>query len=90
MGRITDFTAQYSKSNTRKMYRTGVRAYLAFIYGMKRDPKITLDVFEDLADRYLLESRDYSQDVIAFAASFGSSPPKTARTYLAAVKEFGD
>lgn len=70
------------------MYRTGVRAYLSFIYGRDRDPKISLDVFEDLADRYLLEGRDYPKDVIAFAASFGSSPPKTARVYLAAVKEF--
>lgn len=88
MARISSFINQYSKINTRRIYTTAIRAYLAFVYSRDRDRAIPLEVFEDLADRYLSEARNYSQDVIDFAASFGNSPPKTARTYVAAVKEF--
>lgn len=88
MARIAPFIDQYTKTNTRRIYTTAIRAYLAFIYSQDRDRKIPMEVYEDLADRYLSDGRDYSQDVIGFAASFGNSPPKTARTYVAAVKEF--
>ena len=88
MGKIADFASQYTKNNTKKMYVTSVRNYLSFIYGLEKDQKRPLGDYEALVDRYLSEGRDYSQDVISFAVSFGNSPPKTARTYLAGVKEF--
>jgi len=88
MPKISEFIEQYTKTNTRRIYKTAIRAYFAFIYGIERDRKTPLETYEALAERYLLEQRDYSQDVIGFAVSFGNSPPKTAQTYVAAVKEF--
>ncbi len=88
MGKFSNFVNQYSKTNTRRVYTTAVHGFLCFIYDMERDRKITLETYEELADRYLSEERDYSQDVIGFALSQSNSPPKTVRTYIAAVKEF--
>jgi integrase len=98
MGIIADFTEQYQKKNTRKIYSTGIKAFLAYLYPVDPEDgtKFSIDrknntpneIYESAAKRYLSEGRDYSQDVINFAGSFGNSPPKTARTYLAAVKEF--
>jgi integrase len=88
MGRITNFLNQYSKANTRRGYQTAVRAFFSFIYNEKRGKEVSMDVFEDLADRYFLETRDYADDVISFVASLNTSPPKTARVYVAGVKEF--
>lgn len=88
MGKFSDFINQYSKTNTRRVYSTAVHGFLCFIYGMELDRKTSLETYERLADQYLSEKRDYSQDVIGFALSQSNSPPKTVRTYVAAVKEF--
>jgi integrase len=89
MNRIKDWANQYPRSTTQ--YTTAVCVFLAFIYGIEREPKITRDLlgrYEDLADRYITDQRDYPQDVIRFATSMKDRPPKTVRQYLSSIKEF--
>lgn len=91
MGRISDFADQYTSMSTRTSYTTSVCVFLAMIYQVNREPKITRDLlgrYEDFADRYFSEERDYSKDLIRFASSMAGRPPKTARQYLSAVKEW--
>jgi hypothetical protein len=48
-----------------------VLAFLSFIYGLNRIGKRISDdekiEFENLADRYFVEERDYEQDLIRFS-----------------------
>nr|WP_321352535.1 tyrosine-type recombinase/integrase [uncultured Methanoregula sp.] len=88
MGKISEFSNQYQKINTRRSYLTALRAYFAFIEGIERDSHRSIDEYEKIAERYLSEDRNYTNDLINFAVSFKNTPPKTTQMYIAAVKEF--
>jgi len=91
MPRISEFCAQYPNSRTRKVYASPIFSFLAYIYNLPREKKITSNhqaKYETLADQYLKDERNYSRDLISYAASFEGKPPKTARCYVSAVREF--
>ena len=93
MTRIERFLKQYSKSSTRSSYQSGVLAFLSFIYGFNRIGKRISDdekiEFENLADRYFVEERDYEQDLINFSnESKTQYAPTTGSYYITAVREF--
>ncbi len=90
MGRISEFLEQYPKVSTRKAYRTGLRLFFDVAYKSER---VNDDQhYEILADRYFQElesgSRKVSSDMVALADVLADKPPLTARTRIAAVKEF--
>lgn len=76
-------------SNT---YRSGIFKFLEVTYDVKRAGRRTTakerEYFQQLAEQYLTEKRDYNEDLMNFAVSFRDSPPKTAKTYFIAVKEY--
>lgn len=93
MARISSFLEQYPKSATRAGYRSGVLAFLSFIYDFKRKSKKVsedeLIQLENLADRYFVEDRDHEQDLIAFSKYCGVNlAPTTGTYYITSVKEF--
>jgi integrase len=91
MGRIETWVSQYPNSHTRKAYASSVYTFLAQVYNFEKEKKVTQKgvlKYEDLADRYFSENRDYTQDLLQFAASFEGKPPKTAKSYISSVKEF--
>lgn len=90
MTRIAEFLEQYPKVSTRKTYRSGLRLFFDIAYKSER---VNDDLhYEQLADRYFqdLESgqRKMPSDMIALADALTESPPLTARTRIASVKEF--
>lgn len=90
MARISEFLEQYPKVTTRKAYRTGIRLFFDVVFKSER---INDDQhYEHLADLYFpdLESgkRKYPSDIMALADVLADKPPLTARTRIAAVKEF--
>lgn len=90
MPRIDDFTKLYSKENTRRGYKTSLRHYFDVVYRLER---VNNDAhYEALADRYIAELdqgiRKLENDVLAFTAALNNNAPITARSRIAAVKEF--
>lgn len=71
-----------------------MRKFQEFIdqYGVKRKGRRTTNKesikFERLINKYINEERDHYKDLILFASSVQGIPPKTAHTYLAAIREF--
>lgn len=93
MARIEQFLKQYSKPSTRSSYQSGVLAFLSFIYGFNRIGKRISDDekkgFENLAERYFVEERDYEQDLINFSNECKAHyAPTTGSYYITAVREF--
>jgi integrase len=92
MKTIAEFLDLYSKPTTKQVYRGSIHAFLEFIYGKKRvgrrATKSEIAEFEHLAKQYFSENRDYADDLLRFAASLNSKPPKTAKTYMGGVKEY--
>jgi integrase len=90
MTRIAEFLAQYDKINTQRSYKTALRLFFDVVYDSSR---VNDDAhYEDLAERYLTELQDgdrsLSTDMIALANTLADKPPLTARSRIAAVKEF--
>lgn len=72
-------------------YASSVYSYIAFIYGFQKDKKVTpskAEKYESLAEKYVTENRNYSQDLIHYAATFEGKPAKTCKSYVSAVQEF--
>lgn len=93
MARISSFLEQYPKNATRAGYRSGVLAFLSFIYDFKRkSKKVSEDELihlDNLADRYFIEDRNHEQDLIAFSKYCGANlAPTTGTYYITSVKEF--
>ena len=68
--RISIFLDQYSAS-ARNGYRSSIVAFFSFMYNFKREGKRISakekEELELLAERYILEGRDYEKDLIAFS-----------------------
>lgn len=94
MARIKDFLEQYPGRGTRYSYSTGVNAFLSFIYEFKRakGQRVTPEDrarYEQLADRYVIEGRDYEQDMINFSNyCSGHYAPTSGRLFVTIAKEF--
>jgi integrase len=93
MARISSFLNQYAKSSTRSSYQSGVLSFLSYIYDIRRKGKSVSTEeraqYEDLADRYFIESRDHEQDLINFSNHCQDKyAPGTGTYYITAVKEF--
>jgi len=92
MAKIEEFLELYAKPNTKGVYRAGILEFFDFLYGKqrkgKRVRKEEMLKYEELADEYLKEKRDYFNDLLRFSASLNNRPPITAKSYITAVKEF--
>ena len=92
MGRIEDFLNLYTKQNTKSVYRAGIYEFFDFVYGkVRKGRRVTREErkkYEDLADQYFNEDRNFFDDVIRFGVYLNEKPPYTAKSYLQAVKEF--
>lgn len=90
MTRIAEFLRLYPKINTQRAYRTALRLFFDVVYSGSRVKDDSH--YETLADRYFLElengDRNLSNDMITYADALADKPPLTARSRLAAVKEF--
>ncbi len=90
MKSISDFIDLYSSKNTRVMYRSGLNAFMEFIYGSQRkglkSTKEELEKFNQLSIRYMEDKRDMGDDVLKFAGHLNSRPPKSAKAIMAAVR----
>jgi integrase len=88
---IADFVKQYSNAQTRMAYASSIYSYLAFIYDFQKDKKVTpskAEKYETLAERYISEDRNHSQDLKLYVATFEGKPAKTCKCYVSAVQEF--
>jgi len=91
MSKLESFLNLHTKS-TSETYNAGIVRFMEVTYNVKRAGKRTTNEerkhLHKLADQYLSEKRDYNEDLMNFAVSLRDSPPKTARTYFIAVKEY--
>jgi len=85
MVRLTEFLENYNNQSTRQGYKSGILAFIKFIYGIN---DIDRDRLEDLVDQYLTEQRDNKTEVLKFAVSLQTRPPLSARQVFNQVKEF--
>ena len=92
MATLNEFLDFYPSKNTKRVYKSGIFKFLEVIYGISRKGQRLSETerikLEELADQYFSEERDYSKDLLNFAVSLNNSPPKSAKTYFASVKEF--
>ena len=87
---IDDFLSIYPKLGTRRVYRSGVRAFIDSVYGLQRQDRVRgartaeeAGRYEDLAAAYLAADRDRAGDVIRFIGT-ATAAPKTVHTRAAA------
>ncbi len=85
MGRLTEFLDNYNNQSTRGGYRSGILAFIKFIYGITDGDKGRL---EELVDQYFDDSRDHKTDLMKFAVSLQKRPPLSARQVFNQVNEF--
>ncbi len=92
MKSIKEFVEELPSQSSTIAYRSAIYTYLEHIYDFKRAGKrVTYDEmeeFEKLAQRYFSEGRNYAEDIKGFAISLQDSPPKTAKLYVAAIKQY--
>ena len=92
MATLNEFLDFYPSESTKRVYKSGIFKFLEVVYGISRKGKKLSKKerikLEELADQYFNEERDYSKDLLNFAVSFNGTPPKSAKTYFASVKEF--
>lgn len=96
---VTQFLKRYSSKNTRRAYRNALVKFLSFVYDYddKRAPgqPPDLEVYDELALRYIAEDRDRVEDIMEFMASVSDAPGMSKKgwksvvvTWLAACKIF--
>ncbi len=95
---LSEFLSLYSKPKTRRVYASALYTFSEFILKIKRkNRKITPDeviMFDKAISKYMQEpageEHSYFDDLLKFAAYMNSSgrPPKTAKAYISAIKEF--
>jgi integrase len=85
MGRLTEFLENYNNQSTRGGYRSGVLAFIKFIYGITDVDK---DRLEELVDQYFDDKRDHKTDLMKFAVGLQKRPPLSARQVFNQVNEF--
>jgi integrase len=93
MKKIEDFLALYPKKNTQSVYRAGVFDFFDCISGerVREGARATAEErerYEQIAEGYFTEERDYMADLLRFAASMSGKPPTGSRAKFSGVKEF--
>lgn len=97
MKSIKEFLDLYPKKNTQDVYKAGIYTFLEFFYPeiKRKGRQATKDEvirFEKAIKRYIDEKNGdleaYLDDLMRFAAYLHSKPPKTAKSYLGAMKEY--
>ena len=89
-----EFLELYSSKNSKNVYRAGIIKFLEFVYNRKKKKgKIVneeMKEFEELAEQYFDENRNYGEDLVKFASFLAKQnvPPKTSSAYVSAVKEW--
>jgi integrase/uncharacterized protein (UPF0335 family) len=91
--KIENFLNIYPKANTKSVYRAGIFDFLDCINGERvregvRATKEEKEKYEQIADNYFIEGRDYMGDMLKFAAYMHGQPPTGARAKFSGVKEF--
>jgi integrase len=87
---IEMFLKEYNKESTRYGYASALYSFFSVIYNYSRNPRVSQsdkEHFEMLAERYLTEDRDYTEDIISFSKKCGK-PTKTIKMYQSVVVEF--
>jgi integrase len=91
MGRIEEFLKMYSAEATRRTYRTAIFDFLDHVYGRirkgKRVRKEEMEKYEEAAENYFSEPRDFFKDFLSFVSSVDEAPTG-ARAKINGVKEF--
>lgn len=85
MGKLSEFLDNYNNQNTRGGYKSGIGAFIKFIYGAIGGDKNRL---EELADQYFDDTRDHKTDMLKFAVSLQNRPPLSARQVFNQTAEF--
>jgi integrase len=82
MGCLKDFLNLCWSPNTQKTYRHALKVFFTTIY-----PSANQDE-DQLADRYMRDTRDCKSDILAFLQYISKNPPKTTRSQISCVKTF--
>jgi integrase len=90
--KIQKFLNLYPNEGTARVYRAGIYDFFDCLYGKVRKRKHVSEdekaVYENLAEKYFGEQRDYFEDLLKFAASKHDQPPLGAKAKIAGVREF--
>jgi integrase len=90
--RIEKFLGIYPKKNTVGVYKAGIYDFFDCLYGkVRKGSKVTKEetaAYENLAEKYFTEGRDYFEDLLKFAAYMTGKPPTGARAKITGVMEF--
>ncbi|MEM0253239.1 MAG: tyrosine-type recombinase/integrase [Candidatus Bathyarchaeia archaeon] len=88
---IQDWLKTYGEERTRRVFYSGLKAFMEYLYNVKFKNGVD-ESLEAYAASYLREcrdgKRDWFKDLLGFAAYLHDRPPKTAHTYLGAVKNW--
>ena len=88
---VEAWAIQYRNRNTRSTYTSSVYNFLAAVYDLEREKRVTPEnsgKWEALAVRYLDEDRDHAADLMLFVGSMAGRPPMTVKRYVSAVREW--
>jgi predicted metal-dependent hydrolase/integrase len=84
MSRIEEyFTQKGLKPKSRQTYMFAFKKFFRYIYGQDAGTD-----FENLAEKYLTETRDYKKDLIGFIGSLREKPVFSVKSYFGAVIGF--
>jgi integrase len=91
--KIEEFLELYPKANTKSVYRAGVFDFLDCVNGEKvrsglRATAEEKETYENIAEGYFTEGRDYMADLLKFAASMTGKAPTGSRAKFTGAKEF--
>jgi integrase len=89
---VKKFLDMYPNKSTAGVYRAGIYDFFDCIYGKVRAGRQVMagerEQYEELAERYFSEGRDYFEDILTFAAAMHNKPPIGVKAKIAGVKEF--
>ncbi|MEM4721050.1 MAG: tyrosine-type recombinase/integrase [Candidatus Methanomethylicaceae archaeon] len=79
-----EYLNSFSSKSTKTMYRSAVKHFLSFVYGIKLEG----EDLERTAKSYFEEGRNYQEDLERFFQSLSNGAPKTKRFKISAVKTY--
>jgi integrase len=85
MGKVENFLNMFNSKNTINAYKWCLSEFFKSIYNIKIE---NFEILEKLAENYLLENRNYEEDIEKFFILIKDKPPKTIKLMLTAVKTF--
>lgn len=88
-GVLAGWLSTYGKPSTKRLYGAALKHFLSHLYGGKLS-KTDVE-FESLASTFISEckgGRNWFKDLVDFAVYLSNRPPKTAFSYMNAVKGF--